>query len=134
MLTDPIGMILFTLVYTGHLDNLGGKGHAANVAMKLKEGKLNVGHSLYIYNFYRSYNLVLLLLHATPTAVEHHMLIIKVTPCKCLNQNSQRVNVSLCHFANGVAVTEWKDKGAFSSSQWNVNMLWLTQVTRELKQ
>jgi hypothetical protein len=35
MLTEPNQMILRVLVYTGRLDDLGGKGHAANAVMRV---------------------------------------------------------------------------------------------------
>ncbi|KAJ8953415.1 hypothetical protein NQ318_023532 [Aromia moschata] len=45
---QPGGTVLKFAVYTGTLDDYGGKGHAANIVVHLTEEKLDVGHSLYI--------------------------------------------------------------------------------------
>lgn len=50
-------MIIQFSVYIGVLDDLGGKGHAANVVLHLMSEKLNNGHALYMDNFYNSYDL-----------------------------------------------------------------------------
>jgi len=47
MLTELNGLIIKFAVYTGVLDDLGGKGHAANVVLHLMSEKLNNGHSMY---------------------------------------------------------------------------------------
>jgi len=57
MLTEPSGLIVKFAVYTGILDDLGGKGHAANVVLHLMSEKLNNGHSVYMDNFYNSIDL-----------------------------------------------------------------------------
>ena len=54
-LSDPHGLILKFLVYCGILDDMGGKGHSANVVLKLMERKLCKGHSLYMDNYYNSF-------------------------------------------------------------------------------
>lgn len=62
MLTEPDGLVLNFLVYSGQLDELGGKGHAQKVVLELLRGKLSNGHSLYMDNFYNSFELAKLLL------------------------------------------------------------------------
>jgi hypothetical protein len=57
MLTEPNGLIIKVAVYTGILDDLGGKGHAANVVLHVMSKKLNNGHSIYMDNFYNSIDL-----------------------------------------------------------------------------
>lgn len=57
MLIEPNGIILKFAVYTGATDDLGGKGHAENVVLHLMEEKLNTGHSIFMDNFYNSYDL-----------------------------------------------------------------------------
>mgnify|MGYP005983539115 FL=1 len=54
MLTDPNGIILEFMVYTGSFDDCGGKSHTEKVVLHLLDGKLNVGHSLYMDNFHNS--------------------------------------------------------------------------------
>lgn len=57
MLTEPSGTIIKFLIYTGALGDFGGFGHAANVVLHLLENQLDVGHSIYMDNFYNSYDL-----------------------------------------------------------------------------
>jgi len=57
MLTEPHGLILKFAVYVGVLDDLGGKGHAANVVLHLMSEKLNNSHGQYMDNFYNSFDL-----------------------------------------------------------------------------
>lgn len=47
MLTEPCGVTLKTLVYTGAIDATSGKGHMLNVS----------GHSVSLDNFYNSFEL-----------------------------------------------------------------------------
>jgi hypothetical protein len=56
MLTEPNGIIIKFAVYTGASGDLGGKGHSANVVLHLMEEKLNTGHSIFMDNFYNSYD------------------------------------------------------------------------------
>lgn len=58
MLTEPNDTILKFAVYAGAFDDIGGKGHAINVVLHLMEEKLNIGHSLFMDNFYNSYDLI----------------------------------------------------------------------------
>jgi hypothetical protein len=51
MLTEPQGLILKFAVYTGALDEIGGKGHATKVMLHLMSEKFNNGHALYMDNF-----------------------------------------------------------------------------------
>ncbi|KAG5862912.1 hypothetical protein JTB14_024280 [Gonioctena quinquepunctata] len=44
-------------VYTGMLDEIGGRGHAQKVVLHWMENKLNVGHHLYMDNYYNSFDL-----------------------------------------------------------------------------
>jgi len=54
MLREPNGIILHGLIYTGHMKTLSCKGHNVNEGVKMMDGKLNVGHHLYMDNFYNS--------------------------------------------------------------------------------
>lgn len=57
MLTKPSGLVIKFAVYTGINDDMGGKGHAANVVLHVMEEKLKNGHTLYMVNFYNSFDL-----------------------------------------------------------------------------
>lgn len=55
MLTEPHGMIHQFLIYAGSRDpTVDGTGHSAKVVQKLCEQYKEVGHSLYMDNFYNS--------------------------------------------------------------------------------
>uniref|UniRef100_A0A1B6CKQ2 PiggyBac transposable element-derived protein domain-containing protein n=1 Tax=Clastoptera arizonana TaxID=38151 RepID=A0A1B6CKQ2_9HEMI len=56
-LCDPHGLILKFFLYWGVLEDFGGKGLVANVVLKLMLDKLNVGHSLFMDNYYNSFPL-----------------------------------------------------------------------------
>lgn len=57
MVTTPGGIILKFMVYTSMLDDYGGKGHSQKVVLKLLEGLLDVGHNVYMDNYYNSFEL-----------------------------------------------------------------------------
>lgn len=63
VLTKPDGTILKFSVYTGQLNDFGDKGHAANVVLNLMDGRLDVGHAVYVDKYYNSYDLLVKLLH-----------------------------------------------------------------------
>jgi len=57
MLTEPAELVLKFAVYTGVFDDMGGKCHASKVVLHLMSEKLENGHSLYMDNFYNSFDL-----------------------------------------------------------------------------
>ncbi|CAH1365982.1 unnamed protein product [Tenebrio molitor] len=57
ILTKPSGIILKVLVYTGAIDDNGGKGHTTKVVLELLKEYLNAGHAVYLDNFYNSFEL-----------------------------------------------------------------------------
>jgi len=54
MLCEPSGYTLNFLVYCGQSDALSGMSHAESVVMKLMESRLDLGHELYVDNYYAS--------------------------------------------------------------------------------
>ncbi|KAK9701398.1 Transposase IS4 [Popillia japonica] len=62
MMTTPQGLIQKIAVYTGMLDEKGDRGHAQKVVLHLMKDKLNVGHHLYVDNYYNSFDLAKTLL------------------------------------------------------------------------
>lgn len=59
-----MGLVIKYIIYSGSNDNeVGGKGHVTNVVKKLLEGKLGIGHSLYMDNYYNSVELAQYLLN-----------------------------------------------------------------------
>ena len=109
MLTEPSGLILKSLVYTGTLDDCGGKGHTSKVVLALLENYLDSGHSIYMDNFYNSYEL-------------NRQLTLRGTYCTgTLNakrkHNPQEVltrklkkGESIARYSNNIMIGKWKDK------------------------
>lgn len=68
VLAEPNGTILKSHVFASTLDETGGfiqstgKGHTEKIVEKLLEEKFNVGHAVYMDNFYNSYELAVKLL------------------------------------------------------------------------
>jgi len=75
MLTEPNGLIIKFAVYTGVLDDLGDKDHAANGVLHLMSEKLNNGHSMYMDNFYNSIDLAEQLLPTKKDILYGHIKI-----------------------------------------------------------
>lgn len=126
MLTEPNQMILHVLVYTGQFDDLGDKGHAANAVMRALDWKHWALSTAAMFSYYNSCML-------TPTALEQYVFIIKIILQKWLCQNSKRVNASACQL-HGCNKVDGQTKVMFSSSQQNLKMSQLTQLTKGVKQ
>lgn len=109
MLTNPTGIILKFMVYTGMLDDSGGKGHADKVVLKLLEEKLNVGHSVFMDNYYNSYALARKLsqneTHTTGT-----LRIDRRNSPTDVKQKKLMKGETIAKYANGVMIGKWKDK------------------------
>ena len=52
LLCDPSGYVWNAIVYCTQSDVIAGLGHAEAVVMKLMDKRLDLGHELYIDNFY----------------------------------------------------------------------------------
>lgn len=109
MLTEPNGIIIKFAVYTGVFDNLGGKGHAANVVLHLMEDKFNTGHSIYMDNFYNSYDLALQLLKKNTFCTGTLRGNRKNTPIDVV-QSKLKVGETISKYSNNVMIGKWKDK------------------------
>lgn len=85
-MTTPTGLVQKIAVYTGMLDEIGGRGHAQKVVLHLMENRLNVGHHLYMDNYYNSFDLAKTLLdqgtHCTGTT--------KIGQKKCTHRRQKR--------------------------------------------
>lgn len=87
------------------------------------DGKINTGHSLYMANFYNIYVLISQLLHAN--VLEHIKFPDHKETKQWPTKISQRVGM------NGVC-DKVEEQHIFSSQQ-NLKMLWVTQLTGEVK-
>ena len=57
LLCEPSGYIWNAMLYCGKSDPIAGLGHGEAVVMKLMDKRLNVGHELYVDNFYTGMSL-----------------------------------------------------------------------------
>jgi predicted fused transcriptional regulator/phosphomethylpyrimidine kinase len=101
--------ILKFAVYTGVLDYFGAKGHAANVVLHLMETKLNVRHSLFMDNYYNSYDLARLLLDRGAYCTGTLRIDRKKTPEEVKRQNLKK-GATIARFADGVMIAKWHEK------------------------
>lgn len=109
VLAEPDGLILNFHVYASTEDETAGKGHTEKIVEKLMENKLDVGHSIYMDNFYNSYNLanklVRRLTFCTGTLNKNRKDNPRVITSKKLKKGE---NIS--RYRNGVHIGKWKDK------------------------
>lgn len=109
MLTEAGGLTLKFAVYTGVLDDMGGKGHAANVVLHLMAEKLNNGHSLYMDNFYNSFDLATKLIQQNTYCTGTLRSERKNTPID-VKQAKLKKGETLARYSQGVVIGKWKDK------------------------
>lgn len=112
-LCEPGGLVVQFAIYSGSQGQLGGKGHATKVVMHLIRGKLNVGHALYMDNFYNSFPLAAKLLsHKTyytgTLRIDRKHLPQEVKTAKL------KKGETVARFSEGVMVAKWKDKRVVS--------------------
>ncbi|KAG8226791.1 hypothetical protein J437_LFUL002837 [Ladona fulva] len=111
MLSEPDGLVLNNLIYTGSRDKeVGGMGHTEKVVKKLLSDYENVGHAIYMDNFYNSPNLSLDLLKkkifSTGTlrpsrkGVPKDVMATKLKKGECISPYNEE----------GLCVTKWKDR------------------------
>lgn len=130
LLTEPDGIVLKFAVYTGTLDDYGGKGHAANVVMHLLDQKLDVGHSVYMDNYYNSYE------RATKSLSRKTYCTGTIRVDRRNNPTDVKVaklkkGETIAPYSNGVMIAKWKD----ISTEFRNNLMKLFQqkATRDKK-
>lgn len=123
-LCEPHGIVLQFCVYSGSLGNLGGKGHATKVVMHLMQGKLNVGHSLYMDNFYNSFPLASKLL-ANQTYCTGTLRMDRKHLPEEVKSAKLKKGETIARYAEGVMVAKWRDKRivAYMSTEHDNNMV-----------
>lgn len=109
ILTEPDGIIQKFAVYTGTLDDFGGKGHAANVVLHLMDQKLDVGHSLYMDNYYNSFELASQLLTRKTYCTGTIRVDRKSNP-KEVKETKLKKGETIARCSNGVMIAKWRDK------------------------
>lgn len=108
-LSEPHGIVLRFLVYCGVLDDMGGKGHAANVVLSLMQGKLGNGHSLYMDNYYNSFTLAAKLLSNGTYCTGTLRSDRKHVPME-VKKEKLKTGETIARYAEGVMIGKWKDK------------------------
>lgn len=109
-LCEPNGLVLKTLVYAGKLDELAGKGHSTNVVLQLMKEKLNVGHSLYMDNFYNSYELSKKLLEQKTYSTGTLQATRKNTPLSIVKAKLKKGETISQYSDSGIMIAKWRDK------------------------
>ncbi|KAK5648157.1 hypothetical protein RI129_003049 [Pyrocoelia pectoralis] len=109
MLTEPDGLILKFLIYTGNLADAGGKGHAANVVLHLLEGKLDQGHCVFMDNYYNSFTLSRQLLERKTHTTGTLRIDRKYSP-KSVKEAKLKKGETVAKYANNVMIGKWRDK------------------------
>ncbi|CAK1582148.1 unnamed protein product [Parnassius mnemosyne] len=109
VLAEPDGTVLNFQVYSGANDTTSGKGHTEKIVLKLLEERLDYGHSIYMDNYYNSYNLAVKLLerktYCTGTLGKNR----KNNPVD-LGSVTLRKGENKSSFLNGVHIGKWRDK------------------------
>ncbi|XP_046400977.1 piggyBac transposable element-derived protein 4-like [Ischnura elegans] len=126
MLTEPSGLVLRFIVYTGSSDaDVGGRGHVDTVVNKLMEGHLDAGHSLFMDNYYNSVNLAHQLLERKTYCTGTLRTNRKGNPPQINSKKLKKGEVVNAYTDDGVCVMKWKDKREvlMISSQYSGEMI-----------
>lgn len=114
------------------LDEIGGKGHAQKVVLNLMENKFNVGHHLYMDNYYNSFNLAKTLLdrgtHCTGTLrLDRKNVPIDVKASKLVKGNT------ISRYAEGIMIGKWRDKRdvCYISTEFKNNLIEIETKRKE---
>lgn len=123
-LTEPFGLTLKFLIYSGKDGELSGKGHTTKVVMNLMRGKLGKGHALFMDNFYNSFSLAALLLS------EQTYCTGTLRPDRKFNPEDVKKAVlkkgeTTAGYAEGIMIGKWKDKRivTYVSSEYENEMV-----------
>lgn len=108
-LCEPDGLVLAFTIYSGKGGPLSGKGHAEKVVKLLMRGKLDVGHSLYMDNFYNSFPLASELLKRDTYCTGTIRIDRKHLPVDVKNAKLKK-GETIGRYAEGVLVAKWRDK------------------------
>lgn len=110
-LSEPNGLNLKFVIYSGKDDKFGGKDHTMKVVLHLLEGNLNRGHSIYMDNFYNSFHLASKLLSHDTYCTGTLRPDRKHNP-KAVTHANLKKGETVAQYADGVMVGRWKDKRA----------------------
>lgn len=109
MLTEPDGLVLNVSIYTGALDAIGGKGHAKKFVLHLMKDRLHCGHSLFMDNFYNSFELA-------QELIKNETYCIGILRADRKGNPKEVVSIKLnkgetkCKYCDDVMIGKWRDK------------------------
>ncbi|XP_071637332.1 piggyBac transposable element-derived protein 4-like [Temnothorax longispinosus] len=134
MLTTSEGIILKLMAYTGMLDDRDRKGHSEKVVMNLLQGMLDVGHSLYINNYYNSYELMKRLTDRKTYCTGTIKSNGKSFPAEVRDKKLKK-GKTIAKYANGIMIGKWKDKRdvAYISNEHKNYMVKVQNKRKETK-
>lgn len=135
MLTEPNGFILRFAVYTGQLDEMGGKGHVQKVVQHLAKDYLNKGHALYMDNFYNSTQLARTLINSKTYCTGTLRSDRKGGPMEVL-KSKLKVGEIKQQYSDGIMVAKWKDKRevTYISTEFENQMIEIVDRRGNIKQ
>ncbi|KAE9521286.1 hypothetical protein AGLY_018305 [Aphis glycines] len=124
MLTEPAGLVIKFAIYTGVFDDMGGQGHASKVVLHLMSEKLENGHSLYMDNFYNSFDLATSLIQKNTYCTGTLRINRKNTPVE-VKQAKLKKGENIARYSNGVVIGKWRDKRevAYISTEFKNNLV-----------
>ncbi|KAK9703836.1 Transposase IS4 [Popillia japonica] len=106
---EKVVMHLMHDVYTGALSTLSGKRHAEKVVMHLMHDKLDVGHHIFMGNFYNDYELATKLLTRRTNCTGTLRKDRKNTP-ENVKKAKLTKGAAVANYAKGVMIGKWRDK------------------------
>lgn len=109
-LTEPNGLVLKTLIYTGKKGEFSGKGHTSKVVHHLLEGKENNGHSIFMDNFYNSHELAKTLLDKKTYCTGTLQSNRQQNPKDVVKEKLERGDSTCKYSENNVMIGKWVDK------------------------
>lgn len=111
VLTDALGFVIKCIVYFGSNDKkVGGKGHVTNVVKKLLEGKLGVGHSLFMDNYCNSLELTQFLLNNNTYCTGTLRANRKNNPQEVIKKKLKKGEVIQKYTRESICIMKWTDK------------------------
>lgn len=132
-IATPNGIVLKCLMHIGILDEYDENKNCKKV-MKFLDGYLNVGHSVYMDNYYNSFELVKLLAenktHCTGILRKNR----KTLPEEVVKAKLKKEQ-TICRYANGVMIGKWKDTRDFIyiSNEYKNDMTLIRSKQKEMK-
>ena len=109
LLCEPSGYVWNAMVYCGKMDPISGLGHSEAVVMKLMEKRLDLGHQLYVDNFYTGMPLAKELLKRKTLLCGTVCKTRQGLPAPVVLATLQK-GASTTRRQGRIIVTKWKDK------------------------